>query len=413
MKIGIATRLANPRPGTLLGGYPDVVRPSIGVHDSLHLSAVWLKERLGPGLLIVAFDGLTVSPLLAAAARRAVDLGDHVVVCASHSHAAPSLSMPNWDQAAGGPADLAYEEWLATQIFDAATEAVATATGGEIRHGRADVAAPVGSNRRHRERAGDPAVRIVEVVNESTRTLFVIHGCHATVLGPDNLLSSSDLPLGLRSGLAARGYPGSVQFLPGGAGDQSTRATRREATFAEAVRLGDVLAEAAMRALRHAPGGAGLDIRAGSMTLPVRPLLSLDRAEAAVAALDRDMESARLSGADEVTRRSLEVEMYGRQHDLRRAREWAAMPSSPIEVTAVRFGAQRLVFTPLEPFLDVALSLEAECDSWLVGYTNDYRGYFMPDGEIDFGGYELAASPFDFGAWDAFRAVVVPLVSAL
>ncbi len=68
-------------------------------------------------------------------------------------------------------------------------------------------------------------VRVLEVRADEGSVLAVLalHGCHPTVLSADNTLVSGDLVWGLRERVAAAlpGVP--VAYLPGGAGDQSTR----------------------------------------------------------------------------------------------------------------------------------------------------------------------------------------------
>lgn len=416
MRVGISSRGIDPEPGALLGGYPDVIRAMAGVHDSLMLSAAYITDELGKELLLVAFDGVATSPSLATAARASVGPDCTTVVLASHTHSAPALAVPSWDQGVTGAADVGYERWLAEEVRAACEAAVASAASGEIRVGSAELRDLVGSNRRHPGGPGDPRVRVIELRKTGSlgSLLLAIHGCHPTVLGPDNLWGSADLALGLRTGVADGGYDGAVQLLIGGAGDQSTRSTRRASTFDEALRLGGALGEAAMRALVAARpvedfAAVGVDV-----DVPIRVFPDEPTAQASLDEVRATIDSHVAGGAPTAVIRSLQVMELGMQHELRRARNPLRIgASASLELTVLRLGSQRVVFAPVEPFLGPALELERDARAWLVGYANDYLGYLLPDEEIVVGGYELAASPFGIGTWDAVRTAVVSTLEAI
>lgn len=415
MRIGLSSRRIDPQPGALLGGYPDARRPCIGSNDPLMLTSIWVEPAEGDGLLLVVFDGIVTSPSLVEAARRAVPTGTTVLVHASHTHSAPALTVPHWDQGVIGDPDLDYERWLGDQVAAATAEATANVATGAVRVGSAVLEGVVGANRRHPGRAGDKLVRVMEFSSRnSPPTLLVLHGCHPTVLGPSNLDSTADLGLGLRAGLRSRGYVGTVQLATGGAGDQSTRTTRKGSTFAEADRMGRFLADAAYRALHASRPQSTVTAASVSVALPVRALPTPEDATAALQTLVAQRVELIDAGADAPSLRTLDVQLLGLQHDLRRARAWGSeMPSTPIDIVAVRFGDQSVLFTPLEPFLEVATDVEDATGAWVVGYTNDYRGYLLPDAEIAFGGYELAASPFAGGSADVLHDAATRLVESL
>jgi neutral ceramidase len=406
VKVGISSRTIDPQPGALLGGYPEAARAMVGVHDSLMLTAAYISDGVDNDMMLVAIDAVVISPSLVTAARASVGPGCPAVVLASHTHSAPALEVHDWDQGVIGPPDAGYEQWLAVQVQAACKEAVACATVGEIRVGTADLHRAVGSNRRHPGRQGDPRVRVIELqaLEPQASLLLAIHGCHPTVLGPDNTWASADLALGLRAAAYAGGYPGAVQLLLGGAGDQSTRSTRRASSFDEAKRIGGILGRAALRALAASQPVEDFAAVSFDVDVPIRLFSEQTAAQRELDGIHAVLGSNHTAGASMAEIRSLRVLELGLQHDVRRAKNPISLGTrSSLGLTAVRLGSQRVLFVPVEPFLGPALELERTARAWLVGYANGYRGYLLPDEEIAIGGYELAASPFGVGAWDVIR----------
>jgi hypothetical protein len=94
-----------------------------------------------------------------------------------------------------------------------------------------------------------------------TKAILVNYACHPVVLGPDNLLVSADYPYYLRETLSSL-YPGAlVVFANGAAGNINTGHQARASingtsgnkrTFAEAQRLGRILAGEVMKAVETA-----------------------------------------------------------------------------------------------------------------------------------------------------------------
>jgi neutral ceramidase len=416
VRVGISSRAVDPQPGALLGGYPEVPRAMVGVHDSLMLSAAYISDGVDNDIMLVAIDAVVISRSLVMAARATVGPGCPAVVLASHTHSAPALVVHDWDQGVIGHPDVGYEQWLTAQVQAACAEAVACAAVGEIRVGTADLHRAVGSNRRHPGRPGDPRIRVIELrtLEPHGSLLLAIHGCHPTVLGPDNTWASADLALGLRAAARAGGYAGAVQLLLGGAGDQSTRSTRRASSFDEAKRIGGILGRAALRALAASRPVEDFAALAFDVDIPIRLFSDETAAQRELDGMHAVLESNHTVGASIAGIRSLRVLELGLQHDLRRAKNPISLGTrASLGLTAVRLGAQRVLFAPVEPFLGPALELERTAGAWLVGYANGYRGYLLPDEEIAIGGYELAASPFGLGAWDVVRTSGVAALEAI
>lgn len=399
MLVGFASGVINPESPTLLGGYPvEGLRYSEGVHDDLFVFAFSVRESTDSGRFVVlAFDGIAVPPDLAPALRSSVDASTELAVVASHSHAAPSVAA--WDQAILGPSNYEYTDMLLERSKAVLSTAIASEAPGTVAVGQADLPEAVGTNRRHVAGPRDETVRVVSVESESGEVLgvMVIHGCHATILGEDNRLVSSDIAWGLRETLGD--IP--AAFLPGGAGDQSTRATRRSSSFDECRRLGGILGEAVKAALGARRRCERSRSTRTGVNLAPRTFPSVDEARRRLDTIVAEMDELGVEGSTGTRGRFLQVARYGAEHDLRRAEAGFSLDTLEAEVVLWDLGETALAFWPVEPTVGLANEVSS-IGAWLCGYTNGYLGYLLQPEDHDRGGYELAASPFERAAANEF-----------
>lgn len=398
--VGVATGDVSPPVGTPLGGYPVEGRVSSGVHDRLQVVGVSVRDDIaGDHLVVLCFDGISVPSGLVTG----VDDGVHVVVVASHTHAAPSLEA--WDQGVMGAYSAGYQSDLVSTCRRVVTEAIGAERRGYLAAGSGRLAEPVGTNRRDGDGRRDETIRVIEARadDDSVLAVLALHGCHPTVLSADNTLVSGDLVWGLRERVAGSlpGVP--VAYLPGGAGDQSTRHTRRGSTFEEAARLGGILGDAVLDARAMMVGLERSRVLQATFSLEPRPTPPLDVAERRWEQWVAEVDRRACDGSDASWLRQAEVELIGANHDLRRARVSLSLPTA-IEVSVTRWhlGDRSIAFWPVEPTIDLALDLETADRTWLCGYASGYLGYLLEEQDCARGGYEVAASPFECSAASRF-----------
>ena len=177
--------------------------------------------------------------------RAAVGPAD-VWISATHTHAGPETGC-----APGGAATPA--PWLdrITELaVDAAARATAAATVAtvEVRTTRVTCVGGLRSG----PRPGRSVPVDVLTVHDGGRVTgaIVVLPVHPTVLDAENRLVSADLAGAVRTALAAELNGAWVVVATGAAGDVSTRPFRREQTPAECARLGALVADAVVEALR-------------------------------------------------------------------------------------------------------------------------------------------------------------------
>lgn len=400
---------------------------SAGTHDDLEAALVVLDDGTR-SVAWLTLDAIGVTAALTARLRDAVLAGlgsaaegltaDDVMVCASHSHSAPLGWSGSIHPGNPGAVSPTMVDELCARIRALATTLRVRRAEPVTAHWHLVRVAGLGSNRLspggpHDDRAGVLALRGAE---GDPAALVVDFATHPTVLGPDNLHWSADWPGAareqLRSALAGSGAP-VVAFLQGAAGDVSSRFTRRAGDFAEATRLGGLLAAAVLDDL---PGGGrrldpALSVAAEAVDIRRRDLPAPADADAAVgaatAALDA-LDGPALDPSVRLARTRLDGALV--QRDLARATLPAAIE---LQLAVVALGDVAWAHVPLELFASIGEQIRSRspfADTRVVGYANGYAGYLADAPAHAAGTYEALSTFFPPDAATAVTDAVAALV---
>ena len=385
LRIGAAEVEIIPPPGLPMDGYIARTEVSQGVHDPL-MAQVLVLEQNDQRAAVVTLDVLAVTRSFADPLRQAIaeivgTTADAVWICASHTHAGPA-GIQDWFPV-GASTQLASELTgrIQARLRTATRQAVAAMQPAELRSAAADLS-DVGGDRNNPTQPVDNRVSVLSFFGADGAALAVLFhfACHPTVLSAANHRYSADFPGVARQTIRAD-HPGAVAlYLNGAAGNISTRFFRRDQSYGEVARLGQRLGQhvlALMRASR--PGVAHLAAVCETIELPFR----------AFAAEARALEATGNARLDTVRAEGAAIE-----DDLRRALH--GRRSQPSLVCALRLGAWTLLSVPGEAFSELAQVLRASHPQALVvGYANDYVGYFPTQAAIDAATYEALSSPYD------------------
>ncbi len=427
IRCGVARVDISPAPGTELAGYPFVRRPCRGTHDPLYATAMVFDSN-GASAAIIALDVLAVGPSLVGTIREHIHrrLGippDHVLVCATHTHSAPALPLgPAADPGVYGAADPAYTGGLPACVHEACDAAAAARRPIALTLGHAWVDG-VASNRRHPGGVTDSRVTALFARDPTGQVVGVVlnFACHPTVLHADNALASSDVVWAARRVVEER-LGGIALYTTGAAGDQSTRHTRRAATFDEADRLGSIVGEEAAACAPRANALAGTRVggRRRHVTLPLRRLPSRQDAERHLARAEDHLAALTAAGAPGPALRTAEVEVFGARHTARWVKDdagasGAAASGARAEVQVLAIGDLRIAGLPVELFAEDGLRLQAGTKAPLivVCYANDMLGYAPPPAAFHEGGYEPSSTLLGPEAKDRVLDAALELLQAV
>ncbi|HLS73184.1 MAG TPA: hypothetical protein VK046_05395 [Actinomycetaceae bacterium] len=405
IQVGAAVEplgITSPVP---MSGFAARTEPSTGEHDELGARALALDENV---LIVLDVCALEESTCRAIAEGVGPEAPQQVIVTATHTHAGPCSAPTRLTRCTPG---------IEQSIIDAATAAGRAARSAcrpcTMDH-RAAHGVGIAANRRHADRTVDPPVQMLQFTaadggeapggdggGEVVASLLT-YPCHPVVLDGTNLQLSGDYVHPLRERIETE-HPGSIAvFATGCAGDINTghsaeasyslqgSATR---TFAEARRVGTLIAEAAL----------GADATPGNPTasaLSAAPVtLAFDRPTTEQIAADTAEWTRGRATADTGHATLLDLWLDW-AHNLPEGTQWTG------RVSALRLGGVIVVALPGEPFLEVAEQIRARVAGpcLVLGYADGCPGYFPTVGEYLHGGYEVADAHRYYGMPGPFAA---------
>ncbi|NQX60152.1 neutral/alkaline non-lysosomal ceramidase N-terminal domain-containing protein [Paenibacillus qinlingensis] len=346
MKIGFGKMDITPRLPVTLGGYEHRNRQADSVHSKLYARCM-AGESNGIRFAMISLDllGLDQSLRKSVCELAAEQFGisaREISLIATHTHAAID-GIPNvlhkglWTaDEAHVPTD--YCERLVTWIGLAIQQALSNMREAAMQWS-VSTCSDFASNRRDTTVEADAEVYFLHVYDsDSCETFggFLHFTCHPTVIGPDEVVVSSDYP-GAAIAALERMYDGGIfLFANGAAGDISTRFTRKGSDSKEAERLGNQLVGSLQSSQPIASSSRYLYVKDESFQL-------------------RDQRSGEM------------LQVYLQWIDL---------------------GGMRLWLIPGEVFSSYA-KLAKGHNQLIVGYANGYIGYIPDEQAWEIGGYEV------------------------
>jgi neutral ceramidase len=382
-RAGMASSRIDVPTGLPMDGYGARSSPAEGTRDPLEATALYVADE-NRAVALVSLDlvgvGAELVRLLRGRIHEEVDVVG-ALVAATHTHAGPAgvRSTPGSDVVTAAIVDA---------VGECVDRAATTAAPVRARIGTGQLPTSVATNRNDPADPIDRSLTLIRLERTDGEPVGLLWhtGVHPTVLGPDNLRYSADLPGEVRRRLRRGDEP--VMFLNGPAGDVSSRFTRRGRDSTELVRLGGLLRDAlppADRALRLSP------VMSAERTVIVQPADHKHEAAHLRSRTVRELQSKELKAGE---RRRLESVLEGL------ARMDGPAPSGPVEapVQVVRLGDLVLAGVPGEAVSALSRLQPDEPDVTflLVGYANDYIGYLTKSTVEPT--YETLVSRVDAGA---------------
>lgn len=416
VRAGAATVDITPSGSVFLFGYPHVPRFSTGIHDRLECTAFYLEAESGRALFIsndvIFFDRDYVSGIRRRIFEATGLPPEAVMISATHTHSGPVMTnnLSNAADSVVPEADPAYLGWVADRMLLAAQTAIAAAQPAELGLVVAR-AEGVGSNRHVPSGPADPEVPVLVARSLATGRAvgcMMVYGMHPTVLHEDSTLISADFPGFTRRWLQSQvfGPECPVVYHLGVAGNQSPRHMTRANTFAEAQRIGELLARSISSALRSISYGDIDGIVAGRSMLDVRTRTFPAAGEArdALTQARARFEKLRAANAPRQEVRTAECDVFGAEKTALLADAVAdgrlaesARTASPAEIQVVRIGDWRFVAWPGEFFVEHGLALKARAPAgtFIVTLANgQLQGYIATPEAVVKGYYEATNAIF-------------------
>lgn len=383
MKVSTTTVQITPKGVFYLDGYLNDARqkPGLGVHDD-PLAVLLLVEEGGERALFVGVDVCLLSLSRTVGLRRQLcellGLRDELLVISTvHSHSCPNGLRDGSliDNETPGYAD--YVSGLVVQAASTLPQALVEAEP-EMLETHVD---GWYSNRNSKDKPFDDEAFAIRFRDASGRTVAAMQNfsCHSTVVGPHNMLITSDLQGAVRARLAD--WLGVVPYaFTGASGDLGNRQFRRGNDFAELARVSCGIAGEIMKG-EFGPVELG------------RPKVrefeyDVDYDNTAYwPNYERKLEEARSVLADEASSPDAkklavtEVSKLGLKLKVERV-------AFPIVMRVIEMGDVVFVTFPGELGSTLGMRIKSmfgEKTCIVVGYANDAQGYFVPEGDWGLG----------------------------
>lgn len=384
LMVGAGEIDITPPAGLPMDGYLARTGLSTGVHDPL-IAQVLVLTFGDKKAALITLDVLAVSAGFADSLRQTIadTIGttpESVMICASHTHAGPA-GLQDWFPVGHRPAlDSDLMQMVTDRLITATKKALYQLTEVHLSYSTGEVSG-IGGDRNERGRAVDSTVTTLrfDALDREPVAILFHYACHPTILSAANVQYSADFPGAARLTIQNR-YPGAIcMYLNGAAGNISTRYFRRDQSFEEVTRLGNLLGMCIVDLLEHSVDmHSDLDWQHQAIELPFRQFPSAT--------------DLRLTGDARINQ--TRQEGIALQEQLKRA--LAGRTSQRVNLQALKIGPWVLLGVPGEPFTEMAQAIRTAYPfALIVGYANDYAGYFPTQAAISAETYEALSSPYD------------------
>ena len=275
-KAGAAVRVITPDPLLPVSGGVGQPKKTIEKKGDLFVRAV-VFEKGKTKVAIVSIDNLGWTSALGDRSRNLIIEipPENILIGSTHTHSAPdAYGFP--DDQGKSMADLKYLDWCVKQIADAVNEAMLNLTPVSLKVAVAEANGKIAYNY-YAEKLYDPRCGVIQAIAESGKNkgkvivTLVNYAIHPEVIGSGQGILSPDLCGPLYSRIESK-TGGVAIFMNGAQGGMVTADTRLENgkeanTWEECIRIGNLLADEALRIIENAEVQREPALRCDSRTI--------------------------------------------------------------------------------------------------------------------------------------------------
>jgi len=275
-KAGVAVRVITPDPLLPVSGGVGIPKPSHILKGNLYARAIVL-EKGSMRIAIVSIDNLGWPAVLGDKSRALIKgiPPENILIGATHTHSAPdAYGFP--DETGKSIVDLKYLDWCVHQIADAVNEAVKNLEPASLKTAFGETKGKISYNY-YAPDLYDPRCSVLQVLATSGKNIdkpiatLINYAIHPEIIGSSRDILSPDLCGPLYDRIAEKGG-GTAIFMNSAQGGMVTADNRLpgggEANdWNECIRIGNLLADEALRIVSDAPVQANPDIYCASRNI--------------------------------------------------------------------------------------------------------------------------------------------------
>lgn len=262
LKAGAAVRILTPDPLLPVSGGIGTPKPTTQKKGELY-ARVLVLEKGNTRFAIVGVDNLGWSAILGDRSRTLIKgiAPENVLIGATHTHSAPdAYAFP--DEKGKTGADLKYLDWCTRQIADAVNEAVKNLAPAALKIAVGEAKGKIAYNY-YADKLYDPRCGVIQAIATAGSrkglpiATLVNYAIHPEVIGSGQNILSPDLCGPLYARIESK-VGGIALFMNSAQGGMVTADNRRESgkeanDWEECIRIGELLADEALRIVADAP----------------------------------------------------------------------------------------------------------------------------------------------------------------
>jgi len=276
LKVGVAMRNITPNPIIAVSGGVGTPNPAHIKKGELTVRAM-VMEKGKEKFAIVSIDNLGWPAVLGDKSRKLIKgiKPENIIIGVTHTHSAPdAYAFP--DEKGHVGADLKYLDWCVTKIADAVNEATSKLKPADLKIAVGEAKGKIAYNY-YAPRLYDPRCGVIQAIDKNGKTIstLVNYAIHPEVIGSGRDILSPDLigPLYDRIEQKAGGMAIFMNSAQGGmvTADNRLPDGKEANDWAECHRIGELLADEALRIIKEAPVQKNPDLYCTSkmITFPV------------------------------------------------------------------------------------------------------------------------------------------------
>ena len=368
-KAGAALRVITPKKLIPISGGIGIPEMPTGKKGDLFVRAIVL-EKGATRIAIVSIDNLGWPAYLGDRSRKMIKgiSPENVLIGATHGHSSPD-AYGFTDEKGNTGTDFKYLDWCVTQIADAVNEAVAKLEPASLKTAVGEAKGKIAFNS-YAENLYDPRCGIIQAIAISGKNIgkpiatLVNYAIHPEILGTDRKLISPDLCGPLYDRIESK-VGGMAIFMNSAQGGMITADNRRDNgtrvnDWDECIRIGNLLADEALRIIEPAPVQENPTIYCASKVIRFP--------------IDSELLRYVFKNSPMAAKNSNSIDFY----------------TVSTRLNLLNIGKAQVITIPGEALPNIGFYMKRNMksdQSFLFGLTNDAFGYILT--KEDFGSFEL------------------------
>ena len=365
-KAGAAVRIITPDPLLPVSGGIGTPKPATIKQGDLYARALVL-EKGATRIAIVNIDNLGWPSVLGDKSRALIKgiAPENILIGVTHTHSAPdAYGFP--DEKGQSHADLKYLDWCVQQIADAVNEAVTKLEPASLKIAVDEAKGKIAYNY-YAPQLYDPRCGVIQAIATTGKSkgkpiaTLVNYAIHPEVIGSSQSILSPDLCGPLYNRIETKGG-GLALFMNGAQGGMVTADNRLEKGEAndwqECIRIGELLADEALRIVADAPVQTNPDLYCAAKTIRFP--------------IDSDIMKYILSRSP--------LKLAGKNTDINFA---------TTQINLLNIGTAQVLTIPGEALPNIGYYVKRHMQTkqpFLFGLTNDAFGYMLT--KVDFNSFK-------------------------